>query len=97
MALLQSTDEQGNTCLHLAALHNHHEILSFLLEHSRISPDAQNRDGLTALHLACENGIQCVRALLDHPGADRVINMGRGNQNKNLFFRPKNVVLLRLS
>ena len=40
---IESGDEQDNTCLHLAAVHGHHHILSYLLNKGFIRVNQTNR------------------------------------------------------
>jgi ankyrin repeat protein len=49
--------------LHLAALHGHAPLLHYLAD--KVDMENRNRDGMTALHLACENGsVDCVKVLV---------------------------------
>lgn len=44
-------DENGNTCLHIATIENHPELVEYFIEKGTII-DKQNNDGDTALHIA---------------------------------------------
>jgi ankyrin repeat protein len=53
-----------NSVLHLAALHGHADLVSYLADN--VDTEARNRDGMTALHLACENGfLACVKVFVE--------------------------------
>ena len=62
-------DEDGVTCLHIAAGLENNNILEYLLDHGS-SVDSQTQDGLTPLHIAAMWGrSEQVATLLNH-GAD---------------------------
>lgn len=50
--LLNTTDFQGNTPLHLAVKYGYTRIVGILLQSTRVEVHASNRDGLTARDLA---------------------------------------------
>ena len=54
----QSTRDEGNTVLHIAALYNSKETMQALLQMipREIDPLRRNKDGMTALHIAASQG-----------------------------------------
>ncbi|XP_060668664.1 ankyrin repeat-containing protein NPR4 [Ziziphus jujuba] len=46
--LINDQDREGNTCLHLAALHGHHAILIMLASEKRVQKSVLNNKGMTA-------------------------------------------------
>ncbi|CAM0144821.1 unnamed protein product [Urochloa decumbens] len=52
--LLNATDTQGNTPLHLAAKHGYPRIAILLLQKTSVETGIMNKNGLTALDLACK-------------------------------------------
>ncbi|KAF8391363.1 hypothetical protein HHK36_023667 [Tetracentron sinense] len=50
--LLNETDSQGNTPLHLATIHWHPKIVTILLRDKRVDKRRMNSEGLTALDIA---------------------------------------------
>lgn len=72
-------DNIGDGPLHRAASMEHHECLRILLTHPKskdiISIDAQNNQGNTALHLACEcNDATGAFMLIDHGASTELTN-----------------------
>lgn len=72
-------DNIGDGPIHRAASMEHHDCLRLLLEHpsskSIISIDSQNKQGNTALHLACEcDDATGALLLLDHGANINVLN-----------------------
>src|SRR6266545_2358708 len=62
--IVNSSDYDKNTPLHLAAIHDHVEAVKFLLENGA-NIDAQNSSDMTPLHLAAKQGfINVVTVLL---------------------------------
>ena len=58
-------DRNENTALMMAVLNRKMNIVEALLEHPRMDVNMKNKQGNTALHLACDSGhIQCVKLLL---------------------------------
>ncbi|KAK3404683.1 hypothetical protein EUGRSUZ_K00996 [Eucalyptus grandis] len=53
--LVNSKDVDGNTPLHLAAMHNHCRAMHSLTKDKRIDVRLRNKDGLTALDVAMES------------------------------------------
>lgn len=53
--LSSTTDESGNTPLHVAARDGNQEAVSVLLK-LKVHVNAQNKHGKTPLHLAAESG-----------------------------------------
>ena len=51
--LLNKQDSNGNTALHLAAIHRRPEVIRLL---QKLYPDIENKDGETALHVAAMVG-----------------------------------------
>ena len=51
--LLNEQDSNGNTALHLAAMHRRPEVIRLL---QKLYPDTENKDGETALHVAAKVG-----------------------------------------
>ena len=61
-------DDDGNTPLHLAVIHNHVKVVSYLIQYNA-NVAYQNRDGTTSLHLACLHGsISIVNILIENGG-----------------------------
>lgn len=72
-------DHIGDTPLHRVASMEHHECLRILLTHSKstsiISIDAQNNQGNTALHLACDcDDLTGALMLIDHGASTEILN-----------------------
>ncbi|KAK3404671.1 hypothetical protein EUGRSUZ_K00979 [Eucalyptus grandis] len=65
--LVNAKDVDGNTPLHLAAMHNHCKVMRSLTKDKRIDVQLQNNDGLTALDVAVES-----RSLSTRNPADQV-------------------------
>ncbi|XP_065842029.1 serine/threonine-protein phosphatase 6 regulatory ankyrin repeat subunit B-like isoform X2 [Oscarella lobularis] len=67
-----ATDKDGDSGLHLCAYFgsNSDECVVWLLEHSSIEVNLRNRNGQTALHYACRNGLSKVASALLERGAD---------------------------
>ncbi|CAN6292412.1 unnamed protein product [Urochloa humidicola] len=73
--LINSKTPQGNTALHVAALHGHAKFAREVLKLTEELLVARNADGDTPLHLAARNGalkvaeliIRLVQARADHP------------------------------
>lgn len=64
---INSINENGETPLMIAALHNHTQMVIFLLSLNNVEVDAQNKWGNTALHYAARLGhASIVQALLSH-------------------------------
>ncbi|KAK3404666.1 hypothetical protein EUGRSUZ_K00973 [Eucalyptus grandis] len=53
--LMNSKDDDGNTPLHLATMHNHCEVMRSLTKAEGINLRLRNNDGLTALDVAMES------------------------------------------
>ncbi|XP_039160992.1 protein ACCELERATED CELL DEATH 6-like [Eucalyptus grandis] len=53
--LLNAKDDDGNTPLHLASMHNHCEVMRSLTKDKKIDLGLRNNDGLTALDVAMES------------------------------------------
>ncbi|XP_039160994.1 protein ACCELERATED CELL DEATH 6-like [Eucalyptus grandis] len=53
--LVNAKDDDGNTPLHLASMHNHCEVMRSLTKVKRIRLALRNNDGLTALDVAMES------------------------------------------
>ena len=65
-------DKRGDSCLHRVSSQGRDDILGLLLKHPELKViNAQNSEGNTALHIACEDDqAVCVNLLLDTPGID---------------------------
>jgi ankyrin repeat protein len=72
--LLRSTDLQGNSALHIAALQGNFEVSSFLLAHRAVI-NHQNNEGDTPLHIAVsENQEEFLKMLLLHDADPTIKN-----------------------
>ena len=61
----------GWTCLMIALLRDHTEVVSLLLSHPEIKINAKDRGGLTALHFGCAHGsTESLNLLLAVPGLE---------------------------
>eukprot|EP00117_Sycon_ciliatum_P021223 scpid19736/ scgid18665/ Transient receptor potential cation channel subfamily A member 1 homolog len=67
--LMLTTDNEGNACVHLAALNGHTEVVGLCLE-TLDNINVQNSHGSTALHLASLNGHLDTVKLLCERGAN---------------------------
>ena len=75
--LINETDEEGQTPLHITAAKGHSACLERLLEINTEKVNARNNSGETALHLAVYNGhVGCLRPLIEY-GA----NLNATNRN----------------
>ena len=54
-----SSPRDGQTALHRAANSDQHEIVSLLLTEDPLCANIQDKDGNTALHLACRKAHKC--------------------------------------
>ncbi|KAL4254285.1 hypothetical protein ABKN59_002888 [Abortiporus biennis] len=71
---ISHTSQSGQTLLHLATYLNFSRVVSFLLSHD-IDIDARDRNGYTALHVAClKKSTECARSLLNAGAATDVVN-----------------------
>ena len=52
-----SESTEGLTCLHVAALYNHYDLVQYLVDEQKMDPMCQTKLGNTPLHSACD-GIQ---------------------------------------
>ncbi|XP_078236475.1 ankyrin repeat domain-containing protein 27 isoform X1 [Pogona vitticeps] len=59
------TNQDGQTPLHVAALHGHADLVSLLIKHGA-SPEAKDANCTVPLHLACQNGhVEVVKCLIE--------------------------------
>ncbi|GBN53887.1 Ankyrin-1 [Araneus ventricosus] len=80
---INASHESGLTALHLAALNNHQEIVTFLLD-SGANIDAKDDGGNSALCFAAKgNGIKTVRILINKQAEDR--QSSTSDRNKSLY------------
>jgi len=68
-ALINATDENGNTLLHIAAQNNHRRIAKLLIR-SGVELDTQNTTGNTALHYCYAYEFMQLAGVLLAKGAD---------------------------
>lgn len=74
--LIQQTGVNAHLCcdwspLHVAVIYNHNDLVRFLLKQEGLDVNAQDQEGNTALHFACETGnAQVVKLLLKRPEID---------------------------
>ena len=54
--IVNSSDAEGNTPLHIACIHKHLELVKFLIEERKCNQQIKNRAGKLPLHIACECG-----------------------------------------
>ena len=60
-----SCDDDGNTGLHLAAMHGHLAVVETLASRSSLPPPGKNKEGKTPLHLLCTIGYAALLKRLD--------------------------------
>jgi hypothetical protein len=70
--LVEATDAVGRTCLHLAVLQGHKEIVEYLLNKG-VAVNAKDTNGRTALHAAAMKGNKEMALLLVAKGADKTV------------------------
>ena len=54
--IVNTSDAEGNTPLHIACIHKHLELVKFLTEGRKCNQQVKNRAGKLPLHIACECG-----------------------------------------
>uniref|UniRef100_A0A668AB57 Ankyrin repeat domain 52 n=1 Tax=Myripristis murdjan TaxID=586833 RepID=A0A668AB57_9TELE len=92
--IIDSTDDQGQTALMLAALGSHTDCVHILLEKGA-QADAADRKGRTALHRAAMVGSEdCICALLEH-GASALCRDSQGRTPMHLAASCGHTELLR--
>ena len=66
-----NTMVDGYTCLTAAVMYDHSEVVSLLLSHPNINPNAKGLLGASALHVACFRGsMDSLNLLLGVPGLE---------------------------
>ena len=71
---INTTNNEGNTPLHLACLFTQPNVVQFLLDKQSCNPNVQNKVGNAPLHLACLNGnIVILRSLFSCQGINPYI------------------------
>ena len=75
--LINKTDEEGQTSLHITAASGHSRCLEKLLEIRGVDVNAADKNGETALHLAVYNGhVGCLKKLIE-----KGVNLNAINKN----------------
>ena len=93
--LLEETDEEGNTPLHIAIKNNREEVIELLLAQG-VDIHKHNNTGSTPLHLAVkESDLQTVRMLLSQ-GADMHIPDDQGFFPIHIAVENRNVDMIKL-
>ena len=90
-------DEYGDTPLHEAAVKNHPDIVTMLLERTENKTnliDIQNKEGQTALHAACVKGSHEVVEILLNSGADPTILDREGDSVLYYGVRSKSIKIV---
>lgn len=83
-ALPAARQPRCQTDLHFAALHNNADAIEILLASRLVDIDAQDPQGVTALHIAAANGYgDCVVALV-RKGANIFLTTHKGNTAEDL-------------
>ena len=64
---INTQDDEGRTCLHIACEYCNHTVCKILLQCKDIDVNAVNKQGQTCLHIACINGdLEMFNLLADH-------------------------------
>ena len=78
---LESSTSDGVTPLHIACLHRKLDIVRYLIERKKCSPDLETSDGLTLLDYACGNTKYCNKSPGYTSASRDVTCLYRGNKN----------------
>lgn len=82
---INNKDDRGNSCLHLALLHNHPHCFKILLRLGA-NVNAQDDLGNSLVHLAVlKNSVECLQALFQH--LEESNNENRNQQMKDLILQ----------
>ena len=98
-ALINQTNNDGNTPLHLAAQYNSQEVAQFLIQ-NKAYIDSQNTKGNTPLHLAAQyNSQEVAQILIDHDASVDMVNKDRFKQGilSTPLFTPLHVAVMNNS
>lgn len=99
--LINVQDQDGNTPLHIACQHNHHECVKLLLQQQNIDVNLKNDEGHTPLSIACQQwSNQSAQYLLQREDIDLNATLILACQNDNSELLPsllahKNIDLSR--
>ena len=80
-------DTENNSNLHIAVINNSIELVKYFLN-KNYDINQINKNGQTALHLACELGYENIMNLLIEKGADINIKDNKGRKPLDIFSKP---------
>ncbi len=95
--MINVTDENGQTPLHLAVIHNRRKIVKLLLEYEEIILDIQDSNGRTALDIAkSKNNQDIINMLQAKKGCtpdifDNMLNIVSGLYNQAVIYKMNTV------